>query len=225
MFKKIYQALASETMVDRAFKQLTQMLEHGLWMFQRANDVLHSKIPADEVHEAIYKRDKEINELQRSIRRKVLRYLTVNPGYDVAVCLALISVAKDAERIGDYCKNVFEVGRAYSKGFHIDKYHEPLNEIADQTVEMFSMVSKACRNADDALAEQAIGRSRIIRRRCDRIIDELFADENQMEIHEAVAYSLLARHYKRVAGHLSNISTAVVGDLDDLDFEPKRDDE
>lgn len=225
MFKKIYQALASETMVDRAFSQLTKMLEHSLWMFKRANDVLHSRIPADDVHEAIYKRDKEINELQRSIRRKVLRYLTVNPGYDVAVCLALISVAKDAERIGDYCKNVYEVGRAYTKGFHIDKYHEPLNEIADQTVDMFTMVSDACRKADDALAEQAIGRSRIIRRRCDRIIDELFADENQMEIHEAVAYSLLARHYKRVAGHLSNISTAVAGQLDDMDFEPRDDDE
>ncbi|MFU8831591.1 MAG: phosphate signaling complex PhoU family protein [Wenzhouxiangella sp.] len=225
MFKKIYQALASKTAVDQAFSQLTEMLEHSLWMFKRANEVLHSEIPAEDVHQAIYARDKEINELQRSIRRKVLRYLTINPGYDVAPCLALISVTKDAERIGDYCKNVYEVGRAYTEGFHIAKYHEPLTEIANQTIEMFTMVSEACKNGDEALAEQAIGRSRIIRRRCDRIIDELFADEEPMQIHEAVAYSLLARHYKRVAGHLSNISTAVVGQLDDMDFEPQSDDE
>ncbi len=225
MFKKIYQTLSSKTAVDKAFTQLGKMLDHSLWMFERANDVLHSRIPAEEVHDAIYQRDKKINELQRSIRRKVLRYLTVNPGYDVAPCLALVSVAKDAERIGDYCKNVYEVGRAYTQGFHIDRYHEPLNQIAEQTVDMFRMVSEACQKGDDALAEQAMGRSRIIRRRCDRIIDELFADQQPMEIHEAVAYSLLARHYKRVAGHLANISTAIAGDLDDMDFDPQRDDE
>jgi hypothetical protein len=55
------------------------------------------------------------------------------------------------------------------------------------------------------------------------IPDGLFADENQMEIHEAVAYSLLARHYKRVAGPLSNISTAVVGQLSVGDVAPTYD--
>jgi len=188
-------------------------------MFERANEVLHSRVAPEEVHDAIYERDKAINELERSIRRKVLRYLTINPAYDVPVCLALISVAKDAERIGDYCKNVYEVGRAYTEGFHIAKFHEPLEEIAEQTADMFALVSAGCSNADEAQAEQTLGRARIIQRRCDRIIEELFAEKDEIQIHEAVAYSLLARHYKRVAGHLANISTAVLGQLEDLDFE------
>ena len=37
----------------------------------------------------------------------------------VLTVLALISVAKDAERIGDYCKNLFEVGRFYDEGFNV----------------------------------------------------------------------------------------------------------
>ena len=68
-----------------------------------------------DVRTPLYERDVAVNELERSIRRKVLRHLTVNPGHDVAICLALMSVAKDAERIGDYCKNVFEVGVFYTK--------------------------------------------------------------------------------------------------------------
>ena len=36
-----------------------------------------------------------------------------------------------------------------------------------------------------------------------------------IKTHEAVAYSLLARHYKRVAAHLANISTAVTGRIED----------
>ncbi len=37
---------------------------------------------------------------------------------------------------------------------------------------------------------------------------------------EAVAYSLLARHYKRVSSHLANVSTAVLGKVEELDFRP-----
>ena len=45
-----------------------------------------------------------------------------------------------------------------------------------------------------------------------------------MPTHEAVAYSLLGRHYKRVASHLANIATAVFGKIEELDFrKPKKD--
>lgn len=218
MFRQIYSALTSVNTIDQAFGDLTEMLEHGAWMFERANEVLHSTVPAQEVQDAIYERDEAINELERSIRRKVLRHLTVNPGHDVAICLALMSVAKDAERIGDYCKNVFEVGLFYSEGFHVDKYHEPLDSMSEQMAEMFSMVIAAARESDEAQAQQAIDRAVEIRQLCDQVVEQLLRDEGQIEFHEAVAYSLLARHYKRVAGHLANIATAALGQLENLDF-------
>ncbi|MDQ2075813.1 PhoU domain-containing protein [Marinimicrobium sp. ABcell2] len=218
MFRQIYSALTSESTIDKAFSDLTQMLKHGAWMFERANEVLHSTASAEEIRESIYERDQAINELERSIRRKMLRYLTVNPGHDVAICLALMSVAKDAERIGDYCKNVFEVGHFYTEGFHVAKYHEPLDRMSEQMNKMFNMVIKATRKSDESQAQKAIENAIEIRRTCDDMIEQLFRDEGQIEFHEAVAYSLLARHYKRVGGHLANIATAVLGQLEDLDF-------
>jgi phosphate transport system protein len=218
MFRQLYSALTSENTINRAFEDLTQMLRHGAWMFDRANEVLHSTASADEVRQPLYDRDQAINELERSIRRKVLRHLTVNPGHDVAICLALMSVAKDAERIGDYCKNVFEVGHFYREGFHVPKYQEPLDRVAGQMTGMFDLVIKATRDSDDKLAHQALTRAIQVRQHCDRLIEELFRDEHQIAFHEAVAYSLLARHYKRVAAHLANIATAVLGRLEDLDF-------
>jgi phosphate transport system protein len=220
MLREIFSALSAQSAVDRAFSDLSEMLEHGEWMFLRANEVLHGKVVAEEVGDAIYARDRAINELERSIRRKVLRHLTINPGHDVAVCLALMSIAKDAERIGDYCKSVYEVGRYYSEGFHVPRYQQPLDRFAEQTREMFGTVAKACRESDERQARQAIARTAEIRRGCDRIIEELLRDKDQIAFHEAVAYSLLARHYKRVAAHLSNIATSVLGDLEHLDFEP-----
>jgi phosphate transport system protein len=225
MFRQLYSALTSENTLNLAFEDLTQMLKHGAWMFDRANEVLHSKASADEVRQPLYDRDRAINELERSIRRKVLRHLTVNPGHDVAICLALMSVAKDAERIGDYCKNVFEVGHFYSEGFHVPKYQEPLDNMALEMGDMFDKVIKATRNSDEQQARQALSKAVEVRQRSDRLIEELFRDERQIEFHEAVAYSLLARHYKRVAAHLANIATAVLGRLEDLDFYSETDDD
>jgi len=224
MFRQLYSALTSENTIDQAYTDLTRMLEHGAWMFSRANEVLYSTVAAEEVRGPLYERDRAVNELERSIRRKVLRHLTVNPGHDVAICLALMSVAKDAERIGDYCKNVFEVGAFYSEGFHVPRYQQPLDEMAERLAGLFQELIAATRDSDEARAHRVITATREIRGRCDDLIEALLREEEAIEFHEAVAYSLLARHYKRVASHLANIATAVTGRLEDLDFPSDADD-
>src|SRR5690625_7258942 len=110
MFRKIYSALKSESTIDKAFSDLTEMLKHGAWMFERANEVLHSTVPAEEVRDAIYERDRIINELERSIRLKMLRYLTINPGHDVADWLSLIIVVIVAVSCCGYVQDDYEVG-------------------------------------------------------------------------------------------------------------------
>ncbi|PMR69089.1 phosphate signaling complex PhoU family protein [Halomonas heilongjiangensis] len=225
MFRQLYSALTSENTLDKAFEDLTLMLEHGAWMFARADEVLNSSVSAEQVRQPLYDRDRAINELERSIRRKVLRHLTVNPGHDVAICLALMSVGKDAERIGDYCKNVFEVGAFYTEGFHVPGYQEPLDRMAEQLSGTFDLLIEATRDGDEGQAQQVLATTGEIRSHCDRLIEALLREESQIEFHEAVAYSLLARHYKRVASHLANIATAVTGRLEDLDFPLEGDDE
>ena len=224
MFRQLYSALTSENSIDQAYADLTRMLEHGAWMFSRANEVLYSTVAAEEVREPLYERDRAVNELERSIRRKVLRHLTVNPGHDVAICLALMSVAKDAERIGDYCKNVFEVGAFYSEGFHVPRYQQPLDKMAERLTGLFKELIAATRDSNEEKAHGVISATREIRGSCDDLIEALLGEEETIEFHEAVAYSLLARHYKRVASHLANVATAVTGRLEDLDF-PSEDDD
>ena len=108
MFKQLFAAFKSGDVLDQAFSEFSEMLDHSQWMFIRANEVIGRKVPAEEVKESLMHRDKSVNDLLRSIRRKIVSHLTINPGGDVAACLALMSVAKDAERLGDYCKNVFD---------------------------------------------------------------------------------------------------------------------
>ena len=218
MFRQLFSALKGSETLDDAFAEFSQMLEHASWMFVQANAVLRRDVEASDSRDAIFERDKSINALVRSIRRKIVRHLTINPGMDVAACLALMSVAKDAERIGDYCKNVFEVGQFYRQDFHIARYHEPLEEMRQEVESLFSSVQEAFLNSDSSRAKEALAAAREARMKSDSIIEQLLRDDSSIETHEAVAYSLLARHYKRVAAHLANIATAVGGRIEDLDF-------
>ncbi len=221
MFKQLFSALKSGEVLDEAFSQFDQMLAHAQWMFLRANEVLHRKTTAADVKDSIYARDKSINDLLRSIRRKLVRHLTINPGSDVAACLALMSVAKDAERIGDYCKNVFEVGQFYKEdSFHVARYNDPLEAVCGRVAGLFDEVRCSFRDSDSQQAKSALKIADELGDECDRVIDQLLRDEESIQTHEAVAYSLLARHYKRVSSHLSNVATAVLGKVEDLDFRP-----
>jgi phosphate transport system protein len=220
MFRQLFEALTSGDLLDQAFHEFGQMLDHAEWMFIRANEALRRQVNPEEVRESIYRRDKNINDLERSIRRKIVQHLTINPGGDIAACLALMSIVKDAERIGDYCKNVFEVARFYTEEFHVPKYNQPLESIRVDTLALFGSVKRAFSKSDPAGAKAALKAADDIGDRCDDVIEALLNDKSDMHTHEAVAYSLLARHYKRVSSHLSNIATAVLGKIADLDFRP-----
>lgn len=219
--KELFSALKSRETLDECFDDFDRMLDHAQWMFGRANAALGKKSGVEDMADPIYERDREVNRLLRGIRGKIVRHLTVNPGADVAASIALISVARDAERIGDYCKNVYEVGRFYKEEFHVPKYHEPLEEIRAIVEVLFGEVRAAFRASDAKAAEATIARAGELRKRCDGIVEQLLRDDTSIETHEAVAYSLLARHYKRVAAHLANICTALSGKVEDIDFQKK----
>ncbi len=220
MFKQLFSVFKTEAELDQAFSDFDEMLDHAQWMFLRANSVLQRTTAAEDVKDSIFTRDKSINDLLRSIRRKIVRHLTINPGSDVAASLVLMSVAKDAERIGDYCKNVFEVGQFYKDDFHIARYHEPLEAARTRVEELFDTVRRGFRESDPEQAKVALKAADEIGDSCDAVIEQLLGDEQSIQTHEAVAYSLLARHYKRVSSHLANVSTAVLGKVEELDFRP-----
>ena len=218
MLGQLIAALKTDNKLDEAFSQFQEMLTASQWMFGEANDVLRGKKEGDAVRDPLYNKDQEINTLLRSIRANILTHLSVNPVADIPGCLALMSIAKDAERIGDYCKNVFEVGRYYEGDYEIGRYHQPLEDIRKQVVCLFDDVISAFEDSSTKQAKSAIKAADRIRGECDAVEETLLRDRRTVETHAAVAYSLLSRHYKRVASHLANVATAVFGRIEDLDF-------
>lgn len=222
MFRQLFSAIASAKGINESFDHFEEMLRHAHWMFHQAIAVLNNEAAVDEVKGALYERDIQINKLERRIRRELVRHLTIYPGKDVPACLTLMSIAKDAERIGDYCKNVFEVGRFYSDPWGQSEFHEPLAAIRQRVDGLFDRTLEAFHDSDVKTAKGLLEEVGDIKERCGEIERTLLRESHKYRTSEAVAYSLMARHYKRVAAHLGNICTAVSGEVAQLGYLPDK---
>jgi phosphate uptake regulator len=172
----------------------------------------------------IYEIDRTVNALQKDIRKRVIEHLTLQPSVDVPMSLLLMSVVKDAERLGDYAKNLFEVSALLEKPIDKEKYTELFNNIEDEISQLFEDTKKAFIESDEESATKSWSHKIEINRRCDRILEKLA--KSNLTVNEAVCFTLMARHFKRIASHLTNIATSVILPLTDLDyFDEKRKDE
>jgi len=216
MLKELLNAWRKRDPMSQMLRQFDQMLEHGQWMFEQACAVLEGTLPAAEVDDALHQRDREINRLQREIRREVLTHLAVEPEPDLPACLVLMSILKDAERVGDYCKNIFELAEMYTKPLDEGRYTRPLRDIRDEILRFFEMTREAFNTSDDVKAREVVHRKMALSKQADLLITQLVQD--QLATADAVTYALLARHFKRVSSHLANVASSVFAPLDAIDY-------
>lgn len=218
MLKEIAEAFRRKDLMKELAGRVGDMLEAGHWMFEQAVRVLTREAQWSEVVEPLYERDRTINRAVQGVREAIVTHLTVGNMADFIPCLVLMNVVKDAERIGDLCKNIVEVGKFYKNPYEHHEFWGPLDEIR-QAVDKLFEPARRCFLADDPPeAKKVVRESGNLRKQCDLLIQQLLSLHGDFRADEAVAYCLLARHYKRVLAHLSNIATAVVSPVPLLDF-------
>lgn len=221
MFKNILQFWKGKEFLEQVLAEFERMLEEGEEMFRLVceNLIDHKEMP--ELEERIYVLDRMVNEQERDIRRRIVEHLAVQPSVDVPVSLLLMSVVKDAERLGDYAKNLFEVNRLLEKPIDDKLYAEFFDNRHLKILDLFKMTKQAFLESDEAKAKDTWTVERGIVKNCDDIIDQLA--KSAISVNEAVCFTLMARHFKRIAAHLTNIATSVVLPVSNLDyFDEKR---
>ena len=222
MLKRLVAAWRERNTLSLMLDQFDQMLAHDQWMFEQATSTYWRATEWKDVQDPLYARDKQVNELERAIRREVVRHLVVHPGADVVACLIMMSVVKDAERIGDYCKNIFEVGKMFRYEYTAPKYVEPLKGIYKTVTVLFVQTRQSFRESNTELADSVIEAFGVLKGKCDLIVEQLLRQKDDMPTDEAVSYGMLCRHMKRIAAHLSNIASSVVTPVENLDFADER---
>lgn len=216
MFRNLLQFWKGKDFLNQVLEEFENMLEATHNMFDSVCKRLIYNEEEKGLEDKIYDIDKRVNNLEKDIRKRIIGHLTIQPSVDVSTCLLLMSVVKDAERLGDYSKNLLEVSRFVEKPINKDAYLELFNNIEKEISELFNQTEKAFIESDEDKAKATWSYERQIAKRCDNVIEKLA--KSKLSVNEAVCFTLMARYFKRLAAHLTNIATSVILPLTELDY-------
>ena len=166
---------------------------------------------ADEIRET----DRQINATEVEIRRALLVHASVHGGIDTPEVLAFMNMIKDLERIGDYNKNIFDLaeeGVSFTESPEI----ETILSLRDEVSSRISLMGEILSMRDEERARTYIERGDEMRKDFDRRVNELL--HSTEEAVTAVPRALLFRFLKRVSAHSTNVVSAVVMPVDQLDY-------
>ena len=215
MFRLLFDLWKTQHNLNVLVSKFIEMLEMDKEMFLIVVDVLKGKTDRLDIHENVYKRDVEINRRERTIRKGIVQHLSLHPGGDLPACLVLMSIVKDAERVGDYSKNILEVAQVLNMPPNEIRHYDELMEIADHVTEILDNTIKAIRDSDRDLAKEVVQDESAMTRRSDALIEKIA--NSDLSANEAVCTAMAVRFFKRIEAHLSNIASSVVLPVHRLD--------
>jgi phosphate uptake regulator len=202
--------------------EFNEMLERTQAMFKDAKrGVWETALTANERQE-LYRSDRRVNKLERSVRRRVLVAMNTKGGdTDLNNCVVLLHVVKDAERIGDYCKNLSELRDYDARDLGGDEVSASLRTIADELEEIFdAALPVMASDGDIDGAVELLQSARELCKRCDQQL--LRIAKSDKDPSSVTVHVLLTRFYKRIAAHLSNVLSVVVMPLHKIDYFDER---
>ena len=202
--------------LENVEEQLHGMLASCEDAYRLATTAVFGETDVTKAGTQLWKLDKEINRTERSIRRELLVHGTVK-GADVdqGLMLTYMSLAKDIERIGDKCKDVWELA-GMGANLSMSGDVEELQRHRVQVAELISETLAAFTSQDTERVHELIPAIREDGDHYDEHVTELVMSTRPS--HEASPQALFYRYIKRLSAHLSNILSSIVMPIDRLDF-------
>jgi len=206
----------SNESLDSIDAKLSEMLTNSMHAYDITMNCLLGDTNLETVRDDLYNTDKAINELHREVRREMIIHSAVNSrNLDIPLLLSYMTMSKDIERIGDYCKNLFEIaetGNSFAKGDDLDAYMELKNDIGKLIVYL-----QSCLNLDDeSKVQDLITLGSSLNNDLDEKITALLEDKEKIQY--PVATTLFYRYLKRIVSHIVNAATAIIMPTDQIDY-------
>ncbi len=220
MFRNLLGFLSSKGFLEEVLDRFSTMLQTAEKMYGIVVKDYFDPNPDVAFKQSIYDMDKEINEHERAIRKRIVEHLSVQPRKSLTVSLVLMSVVKDAERIGDFIKNMFEVGRLLDQPLDREEFAAFFSDLPDKVSQYFSRTVHAFVEYDEEAAGGLIREERALAKQFDDIIVKLA--KSNLNANRAVCFTMTARFLKRISLHLGNIATAVIVPVSNLDYFDER---
>lgn len=197
-------------------QQLIEMLASCQDTFRLATAALFGEEDVTRAGNQLDETDKDLNRTERAIRRELLVHGTVRGAeVDMGLMLAYMSVAKDIERIGDYCKNIWnlaQIGVSFKDAddvMELQTHRQRVAELLEQALSAFSgQDSDAVHRMIPAIREDLQNYD----------VQIIVFVRSELPGRFSAPRALFYRYLKRISAHLSNTLSSVVMPVDRLDF-------
>ncbi len=200
---------------EEIVRRFRQMLEDGRHIFDAASNALLGGTDPEAIRSDLFSTDKRINETEQQVRRQIVVHGTVHGAQTFPTLLVVMSLAKDAERIGDYAKNIFDLAAA-GVDFREAPDRPTMLRYRDRAAEMITESGAVFAGDDQDRAHALLAEADGMLDTFDQLVDALVHSDDVA--HDAVPRALYYRHLKRIVAHLMNLLTAVVVPVDRIDY-------
>jgi phosphate uptake regulator len=204
--------------LQRMRTEFGQMLDAGRHVFDAAANAFLGGTDVEVIRRDLFKTDKRINRAERQIRREIVVHASVHGAAEFPACLVLMSIVKDAERVGDYGTNLFDLAELAPRAPE-GEHREALVQLKDRISHMMATCREAFDANDKEAATELIVEAKRIEDVCDEKVRALVQGTTPDQM--APAYVLAYRYFKRVTSHVRNVASSVVQPLHKLDFTSK----
>lgn len=205
----------TETRLEEVEHALVDMLRKGRDVFDTAATTIFGGREPKKVKADVKGTDRSINRDQQEVRRMLIVHAAVNTSADIPMVLAYMSVVKDAERIGDNAKNIYDLAK-YGADFQGAPDYEELIGYKDAVSQLILEASDVFEARDAERAAQLIEKADGFLKEYDKHVKAAFSYEGPAS--EAVPRALYFRYLKRITAHVMNMLTSLVMPLDRLDY-------
>lgn len=197
-------------------QQLVEMLASCQDAFRLATAAVFGEEDVTVAGDQLEETDKDLNRTERAIRRELLVHGTVRGAeVDLGLMLAYMSIAKDIERIGDYCKNIWNLAQMGVSFREADDIEELLKH-RQRVASLLEKALQAFAGQDADAVHEMIPAIREDLQHYDAHIIRFVSSD--LPGRHSAPRTLFYRYLKRISAHLSNTLSSVVMPVDRLDF-------
>ncbi len=220
LFKDLLNLWSKDDLLSQAWDESYQMLDLTYDLFNQAVTMLREDT-SDESVRALKRRDKEINDYQQDVRRKVITHYAVCKGNeDLSTGLILVNMVVDIERLGDYTKNILDLAIYHPGNLVSEEISPKLASIEQEILSRYELTVDAVKSQDAEKAEALQENySDLVNDASDKLVNGILAGKNKFDDETlAATVALYARYLKRVGAHLKNISTILINPFDMIGY-------
>lgn len=213
----IFKVFNSDDLLNQALLDCYKMLDLTKKMFNESIDNLRYD-KSSEID--IYLMDKEINEFERVVRRKIMTHLSVNSETNLSAGLVLVSVVIDIERIGDYTKNICDLAVNHKGKLLFGREEKKLSIIENNVKDYFNNTIDAFKNQDIDLARKLMEEYKSdISVESSKLVNSIISGEiKDLSSIQAGSLCLYLRYLKRISGHSKNLVSSIVNPFERIGY-------